>query len=457
MKVGYVRVSTFEQGESDALEQQTARVKKAGAVHIFSDIESGKSDKRKNFNKMIELCDVGDITEIIVTRIDRLSRSVISLHKTIAKLEQLGVKLNIIDAPIDDVSSPFGWFSLSQMGQLAEFESRLLSARINHGFDYFRDQTKAAPTPPFGYARINEKYAPDLALNQKTGLSNWDVALALINYFLSPNSTSRGTINYSLENFGKTWTQPGFRYWILNPVLRGHTVYHVRKYRNNPEKWDVHENTHTPLISEDIYLLIKERFDENRNKYAFGNNKTPTIQLPLQGQMVCGCCGYKLFIKKNGAYKTYRVRCKKRDTLGAKFCTNKVAIQLHLVIAAIDKKLRSRADEIANFTKFTTPKKQTNPEIVSLTSQLTSLKSLPKSEIIESAIKQTQQEINRLEQQTEITNKLDDNRIELVRNTLCNPDYWDDLPNGEKIIIYKKLVDNVMILNGNILEINLLF
>jgi DNA invertase Pin-like site-specific DNA recombinase len=56
MKAGYVRVSTREQDEGNALEQQTARVERAGAIIIFSDVESGRSDKRKEFNKMVKEC-----------------------------------------------------------------------------------------------------------------------------------------------------------------------------------------------------------------------------------------------------------------------------------------------------------------------------------------------------------------------------------------------------------------
>ena len=457
MKVGYVRVSTREQSDTDALEQQTARIKKAGAVRIFSDIESGRSDKRSQFNQMLELCRTGEITEIVITRIDRLSRSVISIHKTVSLFEELGVKLTILDAPIDDVNSPFGWFSLSQMGQLAEFESRLLSSRIKHGFDYFREQKKAAPTPPFGYARVDEKYALDESINTKSGLSIWEVATKIVDYFLQPNATTRGTINYASAFFDKNFTQAGFRYWIQNPTLRGHTAYNMRKNQNHPEKWIVHENTHTPLISEETFELIKERFQENRRRYSYGEKKLAK-PLPLQGQLFCGCCGYRLFIKKSGRYVTYRVRCKKRDTLGDKFCKNKIAIRLQAVMEAVDKKLIARADKIANNTK----KSLSNnivipPEVIKLEQQLKTLKTLPKSDIIEAAIKQTKQEILRIEQEQEVVGTLDKKRLDLVQKCLSDGDYWKTIKESEKIAIYQKLVDRITILNGEILEINLLF
>ena len=196
MKAGYVRVSTREQDEGNALEQQTARVEKAGAVMIFSDVESGRSDKRKEFNKMITLCKQGKVTEVICTRIDRLGRSVVGIHKAIAIFEEHQVKLTVLDAPVDS-TSPFGWFSVNQMAGLAEFESRLLANRIKNGMDFFREQKKASPRPPFGYCRVDEKYAPDLSEIQ--GKTKWAIASEIVDFFLSDNATLRSTAMLILE------------------------------------------------------------------------------------------------------------------------------------------------------------------------------------------------------------------------------------------------------------------
>lgn len=456
MKVGYVRVSTREQAETDALEQQLARIRKAGAVRIFQDVESGRKDSRSQFNKMLELARLGEIKEILVTRIDRLSRSVISLHKTMKQLDEWEVKLTILDAPIDDPNSPFGWFSISQMGQLAEFESRLLSSRIRHGINYFREQKKAAPRPPFGYARVNEKYAPDMTINKKSGLSNWEVAHKLVEHFLSPNATTRGAINYSLDKFDKRWTPAGFRYWLLNPTMRGNTCYNVRGNQNNPEKWIIYPDTHEPLFDDETLRRIEERFEENRHKYSYGNNRHGAIQVPLQGLMTCGCCGYKLFVMKSTRYKTYRVRCKKRETLGSEFCSYQKSIRLLDVMLAVDKELVKKANKIVKRTEKGLTKNSVSPEITKLQNQLRSLKSLPSSEIIKDAIKQTHQEIERLVSDVKTGGILEKKRFDLVESTLKNPDYWSDLPWEDKIPVYKQLVENVVILSGEILEINLL-
>ncbi|MEM7580721.1 MAG: hypothetical protein AAF316_12935, partial [Cyanobacteria bacterium P01_A01_bin.80] len=162
--------------------------------------------------------------------------------------------------------------------------------------------------------------------------------------------------------------------------------------------------------------------------------------------------------KKNGKYLTYRVRCKKRDTLGDKFCKNKIAIRLQDVMDAVDVKLVARANEIANYTKkFLSQEKKTPPEVLKLEQQLKSLQSLTKSEIIDVAIKQTKQAILRIEREQEVSGKLGKKRLELVQSCLKDTDYWKTITEEEKISIYQKLVDKITILNGKILEINLLF
>jgi site-specific DNA recombinase len=443
MKIGYVRVSTTEQAETDALTQQSERVKRAGAVLIFSDIESGRKDSRTEFNKMLDLCRKGGVTQVIITRVDRLARSVVTAHRTLAFFEELGIKLNILDAPIEDTSSPFGWFSASQMSQLAEFESRLLSARINHGMDYFRQQKKAAPRPPFGYKRVDEKYAPDPEV--------WDTAISIINFFLSENATLRSTATYSLSEFGKKWTLPGLRYWLTSPVLRGHTAYGIKKNLHHPENWEVHYNTHTALIIESTYQDILRRLEENRSRFAYGVNKNKE-PLPLLGQLICGCCGYKCFILKR-KWATYRVRCKQHDNQGDNFCTNGQSTYLPDIMAAVNDSLTRRMHEIAVLAASACEGEQESPEILELVQQIKSLKSLPQNPIIKAAIAQTTIEMERLRQQQSTKAAVDVALVDLLTTTFSDRAYWENLPNSEKRKVYLDLVDRVIVANGKILTV----
>lgn len=452
MKVGYVRVSTREQDEGNALEQQTARVEKAGAILIFSDIESGRSDKRKEFNKMLTQCRQGKISEVICTRIDRLGRSVVSIHKAIALFEQYKVKLNVLDSPVDP-SSPFGWFSINQMAGLAEFESRLLSQRIRHGLNYFREQKKASPRPPFGYCRVEEKYAPDMSLH--LGKSKWAIASEVVGYFLEEGVTLRKAARWILDKYKISWTAAGLRYWLLNPVLQGHTAYGIQGNLNKPENWEIHESTHSPLISREQLKLILNKLEDNRYKYSYGNNKTSSEIIPLAGQIICGSCGYKCFYKKS-KHQTYRIRCKKHENLGDAFCTNRVSSYLPHIISAVDNALVDRYEEIEKYTfENLQVQKEDSPELVAKQQQLKGLKSMPQDDIIKSAIEQTILEIQRLKQQEIAVEQVNHELFNTLSYCVSNLNYWDELPWEDKRPIYKELVDYVKVLNGEVLEIKL--
>jgi DNA invertase Pin-like site-specific DNA recombinase len=78
------------------------------------------------------------------------------------------------------------------MAGLAEFESRLLANRIKNGMNFFREQKKASPRPPFGYCRVDEKYAPDLS--EINGISKWAIAHKMIEYFLGDGATLRSSL-----------------------------------------------------------------------------------------------------------------------------------------------------------------------------------------------------------------------------------------------------------------------
>lgn len=452
MLVGYVRVSTKEQDETNALEQQTARVEKAGAVCIFSDVESGRSDKRKQFNKLLSQCKQGKITGVIVTRIDRLGRSVITIHKTLSLLETYKVKLIVLDAPVDP-SSPFGWFSINQMAGLAEFESRLLADRIKHGLDYFREQKKASPRPPFGYIRLEEKYAPNHSLHGD--ISNWLIARDIVEHFLIGNETLRSTCCYILQTYKISWTAAGLRYWLLNPVLRGHTAYNIKGNLNKPENWTVYEDTHQALISLKEINLIRRKLEVNKNRYSYGNNKIGDEVIPLAGQITCGDCGYKCFCRKS-KYSTYRIRCKKHENLGDAFCTNKKSTYLPDIISKVDQVLLTRYEQLRDysFSSVDNSVKDT-PEIEGRKVQLQVLQSMPRTTVIQTAIEQTLLEIDTLRQKLVNEQLVNAELLHILSHCFSSSAYWEDLSWIDRCPIYRDLVAEVVVLNGEILNVTL--
>ena len=96
MNYGYARVSTSEQD----LTIQIEALEKAGCDTIRQEKESGSSMQGRNeLATLLEFMREGDT--LVVTRIDRLARSMRDLQNIVHDLKQRGVHLQATEQPID--------------------------------------------------------------------------------------------------------------------------------------------------------------------------------------------------------------------------------------------------------------------------------------------------------------------------------------------------------------------
>ncbi|SOC38113.1 DNA invertase Pin-like site-specific DNA recombinase [Rhizobium subbaraonis] len=124
---GYARVSTTDQD----LTIQEAALRAAGATIIRSEKKSGTTTEgRDELATLIEFARAGDT--IIVTRIDRLARSIADLATIVRTLEKKGVHLKATEQPID-TGSPAGRAFLQMLGVFAEFETAIRKERQLEG------------------------------------------------------------------------------------------------------------------------------------------------------------------------------------------------------------------------------------------------------------------------------------------------------------------------------------
>lgn len=124
---GYARVSTIDQD----LGIQEAALSAAGCTIIRAEKKSGASKKgRTELNTLLESLREGDT--LIVTRIDRLARSVGDLQDIVRMLKANHVTLKATEQPID-TSSAAGKAFLDMLGVFAEFETNLRKERQMEG------------------------------------------------------------------------------------------------------------------------------------------------------------------------------------------------------------------------------------------------------------------------------------------------------------------------------------
>jgi DNA invertase Pin-like site-specific DNA recombinase len=142
MKIGYARVSTGEQN----LSLQIDALKAAGAERIFEDKGvSGATVFKPAYVEMLQMVRPGD--EIIVWRLDRLSRSLMTLITELQMIASLGVGFRSVTENIETVT-PAGQLFFHIIGAFAQFERDIIRERTRAGLDSARRAGKRLGRPP---------------------------------------------------------------------------------------------------------------------------------------------------------------------------------------------------------------------------------------------------------------------------------------------------------------------
>src|SRR4051795_3543646 len=124
---GYARVSTLDQD----LTIQQAALKAAGCEVIRAEKASGtRRDGRSELQVLLDFVHAGDT--LVVTRIDRLARSLKDLQDIVHELKAKGVALKATEQPVD-TGTAAGKAFLDMLGVFAEFETNLRRERQLEG------------------------------------------------------------------------------------------------------------------------------------------------------------------------------------------------------------------------------------------------------------------------------------------------------------------------------------
>ena len=131
VRIGYGRVSTRDQN----LDAQRDALAGAGCAEIMVDKASGKLARRPELDKALLVTRSGD--QLVVTKLDRLGRSLEHLIALSKDLQARGVDLVVLDQGID-TSTALGRMFFQILGAIAEFEHALMSERTRDGLEAAR-------------------------------------------------------------------------------------------------------------------------------------------------------------------------------------------------------------------------------------------------------------------------------------------------------------------------------
>lgn len=183
MKVGFARVSTQEQD----LNVQLSKLNEFGCEKIFQGKQSGASIR--NEEKLKELIDfIREGDEVIITRLDRLGRSLKTILEAIESIHKKGACLNIIDGTLYTKNdNPFATAMINLCGVFAQLERDLIKARTAEG----REEAKAKGKHMGRMPALSDKQAKELYKDKLNGES---ISALAMKY-----SVSRPTIHHTIE------------------------------------------------------------------------------------------------------------------------------------------------------------------------------------------------------------------------------------------------------------------
>ncbi|MEY4717929.1 MAG: hypothetical protein RL563_547 [Pseudomonadota bacterium] len=177
---GYARVSSNDQDYT--LQEQALRA--AGCEVIRSEKVTGTSlNGRTELQVLLDFLRSGDT--LVVTRIDRLARSIKDLQDIVFTLKEQGVTLKATEQPIDTRNAT-GKAFLDMLGVFAEFETNLRRERQIEGIaaaksrGVYRGRKPSINTAEILRLRIEDKLGAT-AIARRLGIGRATVYRALAN------------------------------------------------------------------------------------------------------------------------------------------------------------------------------------------------------------------------------------------------------------------------------------
>ena len=175
----YCRVSTREQGDSGlGLEAQEARCRQEttqrgwSPLYVKQEIQSA-GRQRPILEECLRMMDVGTADVLMVSRIDRLARSVGQLARIMDRAQTRGWQLVVL-SPAVDMTDPYGRMMAQVAMSFAELERSLGSIRTKEGLERARARGTFKPLPRYAdRSTIRRIVRKRLEGNSRNAIAKW--------------------------------------------------------------------------------------------------------------------------------------------------------------------------------------------------------------------------------------------------------------------------------------------
>lgn len=354
-------------------------------VVVYKDQKSGKNTDREGFIEMIGEVKKGNISKVVVWKLDRISRNLSDFCEMYSTFEEHETAFCSVNDNFD-TSSPLGMCMLKIAMVFAEMERKNTQMRVTDNF-YNRikeDGRWACGIAPYGFKNAKVDKISTLVTNEKEIEA---VKECFDKYAHSPNTSLGQLARWLMENGYKSHRKNGS--WDSVAVMRilKSPVYAVaderlKKYYNtkgitivNEERWTgetscqivgktqtilkdgkeqrgkvatdkqtVYPTNFEGVVDSKTFIMVQERLEQNEK---FKSANSPSALKELAGLLKCADCGYA--VKANSIYKKngrLSLCCHGRSVL--KVCNTSFAgIEFADLQKKVGKEVQKKLDNVA--------------------------------------------------------------------------------------------------------------
>lgn len=358
----YMRVSSMIQAqEGDSIPAQKDALRKYIDSHddmilageYCDDGVSGTRDDRDELQRLLTDVKSGKIDMIIVTKLDRLYRSIRHYLNLQDTLDRYGVYWLAIWEPIYDTSTPQGRLIINQMMSIAQFESENTGQRIRQvqSFKVSKGEVISGSTPP-GYSIVNKHLVPN---------EHADAVRDVFKHY-SLTGNLHETMRYAAAYGVFPSTSSAFHNILSNPTYIG-----VK--RDNPSFCE-------PIIDNALFADVQRKLSMNVKI----SQKRTYIFSGLIRCAECGCvmAGLQQHVSSRNKTPMNAYRCAKRYSSGGlRRCDNTKVMREHILEKYLLDNIRPLIkDLVLQYKVRQKPQRNAKKQIEKLEKKKTRLKDL---------------------------------------------------------------------------------
>ncbi|MFI8712162.1 recombinase family protein [Brevibacillus brevis] len=276
----YARVSTEEQAEEGySILAQLDTLKKYARQHGYivskeykDEGISGKTiQKRPQLQQLLRDAKQGLFQEVIVWKINRISRNQLDLLTIVDELQKHGVSFRSYTENFE-TETPMGRFALQMMGSVAELERNTIIDNVKLGMKQRARQGKWNGGRVLGYESV-EVEGSTFRKRKETRLVILESEASLVRLIFEKYASGKGLKAIANElnhlgyktKWGKAFSVVSVKDILNNPLYAGrirfnkHENWSTKRRKGTNSSYIEEQGTHEPIISEELWNTVQDK------------------------------------------------------------------------------------------------------------------------------------------------------------------------------------------------------